>query len=112
MNYLVDVNLPKYFSFFNADNFIHVVDINPSMTDAEIWNYAITNNFVILTKDTDFFSRAILAKQCPKIIYFQVGNQTLKELHSYFQQYWDEITKHLNDSSLIIAKPSSFTVIL
>ena len=29
LRYLVDVNLPKHFRFFNADNFLHVVDINP-----------------------------------------------------------------------------------
>ena len=56
MNFLVDVNLPKYFRFFNSDNFIHDVDINPCMTDTEIWNYALNNNLVILTKDSDFFA--------------------------------------------------------
>jgi len=28
-SFLVDVNLPKYFSFFNLPNFKHVVDIDP-----------------------------------------------------------------------------------
>jgi len=37
MNYfLVDVNLPKFFSFFNEDNFVFVSDLNLKMTDLEI----------------------------------------------------------------------------
>jgi predicted nuclease of predicted toxin-antitoxin system len=112
MNYLVDANLPKYFSFFKSANFVHVVDINPSMTDAEIWNYALKNNSVILTKDTDFFSMSILAEKSPKIVYFQLGNQSLAELHFYFEKFWEEITKHLDNSFLIVAKPTSIMVIL
>jgi hypothetical protein len=37
--FLVDVNLPRKFRFFNKPNFIHVADINPSMTDKMIWDY-------------------------------------------------------------------------
>ena len=32
---------------------MHVVDIDPMMTDNEIWEYAIKNEKVILTKDAD-----------------------------------------------------------
>ena len=34
--FLVDVNLPKFFSFFNDSIFMHVTDINPKMSDSEI----------------------------------------------------------------------------
>ena len=47
--FLVDVNLPKYFQFFNSDKFIHIVDIDPSMTDSKIWQYALKNYMIILT---------------------------------------------------------------
>ena len=36
MNFLVDANLPKHFSFFNHTNFLHLVDINPYMTDEQV----------------------------------------------------------------------------
>lgn len=36
LSFLVDVNLPKYFSFFNNADFIFVSDINLQMTDTEI----------------------------------------------------------------------------
>lgn len=56
MKFLVDVNLPKYFNFFNKSDFIFVVDINEKMSDREIWNYALDNRFIIITKDSDFYS--------------------------------------------------------
>lgn len=55
--YLVDVNLPKKFKFFNTEQFIHVVDIKPKMKDSEVWDYALSNDLIIVTKDSDFYLR-------------------------------------------------------
>jgi len=35
--FLVDVNLPKRFSFFNHPNFGYVSDLDTRMTDTAIW---------------------------------------------------------------------------
>jgi predicted nuclease of predicted toxin-antitoxin system len=64
--YLVDVNLPKFFIFFDAPEFIHVRDINPKMTDSEIWNYAFKNQLVILSKDIDFYKRFLISNENAK----------------------------------------------
>ena len=90
-SFLVDVNLPKWFNFFNKENFIHIVDIDPRMTDEEIWEYAIRNNKVILTKDTDFYNKSISTVIKPKVICFQLGNMTLADLHNYFEVNWSKI---------------------
>ncbi|MBI9039228.1 MAG: DUF5615 family PIN-like protein [Bacteroidales bacterium] len=111
-SFLVDVNLPKYFKFFNTDNFFHVVDIDPSMTDSKIWQYALENNFIILSKDSDFYYKCILSSQSPKIVYFQLGNLTLNELYDYFTINWEKILSQLSKGNLIIAKRHSVEVIL
>ncbi|MBU0764559.1 MAG: DUF5615 family PIN-like protein, partial [Bacteroidetes bacterium] len=103
--FLVDVNLPKRFSFFNKPEFIHVVDIHPDMTDTEIWNYALNYKLVILTKNSDFYFRALTSNSSPRIVYFQIGNKTLKDLHLYFETYWKEITDKLLINSFLIALP-------
>ncbi len=110
--FLVDVNLPKHFRFFNADNYIHVVDIDPEMTDSKIWEYALNHQLVILTKDTDFYHRCILSPIGPKIVYFQLGNTTLKELHEYFNTNWETIRSLLDAGNLILAKPNTIEIIL
>ena len=91
--FLVDVNLPKMFSYFNTADFIHVVDINPRMTDQEIWTYAIMNNLVLLSKDADFFNLYLITDDHPKVINFRIGNMTLNELHQYFSKFWSKITE-------------------
>jgi len=103
-SFLVDVNLPKFFSFFNAQNFAFVSDLNLQMSDTEIWEYALKNKLVILTKDTDFYNRFLVTENAPKIIYFQLGNYSLKQLHQYFNDNWDKIQAEIENSKLIIAK--------
>ena len=110
-SFLVDVNLPKNFSFFNHENFVFVTDINSKMTDSEIWNYAITDDLIILTKDVDFYSRLLIADVCPKIIYFKLGNYSLKQLHNYFNLNWSLIEKQINTSKFILAKEDHIEVI-
>lgn len=104
LSFLVDVNLPKYFSFFNDSVFSFVSDINLQMSDTEIWDYALKNKLVIITKDTDFYSRFLVSENAPKIIYFQLGNSSLKQLHQYFNDNWDKIQTEIETSRLIIAK--------
>ena len=64
--YLIDVNLPKYFSFFSNENFEFVQDINTQMTDSDIWNYALKHDLIILTKDTDFIDKVMISAVKPK----------------------------------------------
>ena len=69
-NFLIDVNLPKYFSPFNFSNFQFVSDLNLKMTDSEIWNFSLKNELIIVTKDVDFLNRFLVSEYSPKIIYF------------------------------------------
>ncbi len=109
--FLVDVNLPKKFSFFNSALYIHVVDINPSMRDIEIWDYALANDLTILTKDTDFYEMFLTRETCPKVVTFKLGNLTLQQLHHYFSENWNTIIELLVDGSLIMAYLDSIKVI-
>lgn len=103
IKYLVDVNLPKKFSFFNSSEFIHVVDINPFWGDNEIWNYALKNNLIILTKDSDFYFKSIGKRPLPKIIYFKLGNMRLNQLHTYFLNNWEKLNIFISEYFLVIA---------
>ena len=111
MQFLVDVNLPKHFRFFNQPHFCHVVDIDPCMADQEIWNYALANDYIIITKDTDFYYKCLTSSKYPKIIHLSLGNTTLKELNRYFEQHWEELVEQLTSASFILAEREQFTVL-
>ena len=42
--------------------------------DWEIWRFAKENNFVIASKDSDFYNRAAVFGGPPKVIWLRVGN--------------------------------------
>ncbi len=111
MIYLVDVNLPKKFRFFNTPEFAFVVDIEATLPDAGIWTYALENDLIILTKDTDFYVRSLTAARRPKIIQFKLGNQTLAGLHQYFEINWRVLTDLIETHSLLIAYPNRVDII-
>ena len=46
--------------------------------DKTIRQYAIDNDFVIATKDADFYEMNMLYGQPPKIIWLKMGNQSKK----------------------------------
>jgi predicted nuclease of predicted toxin-antitoxin system len=108
--FLIDVNLPKFFGFFNKPEFQFVVDIRQEMTDTEIWDYTSQNDLVIVTKDRDFYNRFILADTHPKIIYLKIGNSTLKELHQFFTLHWQTITAHLAEADMIMVEENNITL--
>jgi predicted nuclease of predicted toxin-antitoxin system len=112
MQFLVDINLPKYFSFFNSPNFKFVEDIDLTLSDTKIWEFAISQNLVILTKDTDFYNRSILASKKPKVVFLKLGNTTLKQLHQYFRQNWEVIQEAIQENYLVVATQDSIDIIL
>jgi predicted nuclease of predicted toxin-antitoxin system len=87
------------------------MDINPKMKDEEIWNYAIENDLVILTKDTYFYNRFITSNNSPRIIFFKIGNMTLDELHIFFKSYWNSIVSKLDHNRFIIVSKDSIQLI-
>lgn len=108
--YLIDVNLPKYFSFFNSAEFEFVIDINAKWPDRNIWEYAREHELVIVTKDTDFYHRCLLDKQPAKVIHLRLGNLLLKDLHVFFHDNWEQITSHLQNARMIIVTADGIEV--
>lgn len=112
MRFIVDVNLPKLFKFFNTPDFEFVIDYDARWSDTEIWNYAISNNLIILTKDTDFLNKCLLSDIKAKVVYFDLGPFKLNELHLYFSDNWETIIKAIQDNTLVVAAPKSITIVL
>jgi len=53
----------------------HVYNLGLSKkTDIEIWDYATIHDYIIVTKDSDFYERSLLYGVPPKIIWLKTGN--------------------------------------
>ena len=99
--YLIDVNLPYYFSLWKGEEFIHQKDIDDKWTDSEIWSYAKENNLTIITKDSDFSHRIVISKPPPKVIHIRFGNLTFNDFFKVMTDNWDAIIDLSNKNKLV-----------
>ncbi len=97
MKFIIDANLPYFFSLWKGEDFIHVFDINDEMSDDEIWAYARGNKLTIVTKDADFSTKALFHTAPPKVIHLKTGNLKMKELYNFIVRNLHEI-ESISDS--------------
>ncbi|MEG3934844.1 MULTISPECIES: DUF5615 family PIN-like protein [unclassified Microcoleus] len=75
----------------------HVKTLGLTNTDdAEIWEYAKANDFVIVSKDSDFHQRSLLYGHPPKFIYLRVGNCSTSKIVQIMRDEID-IISHFGD---------------
>lgn len=78
MKLLLDENLsdriiPRIIDVYPGSE--HVKPLALTKTDdVVIWEYAKVNDYVIVSKDSDFYQRSLLLGHPPKFIYLRVGN--------------------------------------
>ena len=99
--FLIDVNLPYYFSLWHGEAFIHQRDIDDEWSDSEIWNYAKAHNLIIVTKDSDFSHRIILYTPPPKIIHIRFGNMRMNQFHETLKKHWPEVLRLIETNKLV-----------
>ncbi len=97
MKLLLDENL--------SDRIVHgIVDLYPNSEhvktlgltntdDADIWEYAKTNGFVIVSKDSDFHQRSLLYGHPPKCIYLRIGNCPTSKIIQILRNNLDTIVQ-------------------
>ncbi len=91
MKYLIDVNLPRYFSLWPGNEYEHVVEINDELKDSRIWLYAKEHDLTIVTKDTDFSELVLLNEPPPRVIHIKFGNMKMREFHQKISKIWNDV---------------------
>ena len=66
-----------------------------STDDALIWEYAKTNNFIIVSKDADFHQRSLVYGHPPKFIYLRIGNSPTSKIVDILRNNFDTICEFL-----------------
>lgn len=78
MKLLFDENLSHRLALKLAEEFPeseHVRNVGlKEAPDTEVWTYARTNGFTIVSKDSDFHQRSLLLGYPPKVIWVRLGN--------------------------------------
>jgi len=83
----------------------HVADVNLMTEDDEtVWRFAAAHGFVIISKDSDFFHRALLRGHPPKVIHLRVGNCSTQHIRNLLMDNVSLIYEFISDpiESLLI----------
>ena len=62
-------------------------------TDREVWEYARDNDYMVVSKDSDFGQLAFLYGQPPKVIWLRVGNQPTRPIAELLRTSVDVIAR-------------------
>jgi predicted nuclease of predicted toxin-antitoxin system len=89
--YLIDANLPYYFSLWKSDDYKHVNDLGDNWLDSRIWLYAKEQHLSIVTKDADFATRVLLEDDPVHVIHIRLGNLTMREFHQKLSGLWPDV---------------------
>ncbi len=99
--FLIDANLPYYFSLWKGSDFIHQKDIDDTWKDSQIWGYAKENNLTIITKDSDFSDKMLLHEPPPRVIHIRFGNIKMKEFFALLTAIWEDIKEMSSENKLV-----------
>jgi len=107
MRFLIDAQLPPALARWLLDRGYdakHVYDCFPdSTTDTEIWNYALQNNIVIISKDQDFAHRLTSTQgTSPSVVWLRVGNTSKRALLAWLTAIWPKIDRALSSGEQLI----------
>jgi len=91
--------LPSLFSYFPGSTHVALEKLETA-TDEKIWLFAKENNFVIVTKDSDFEELSIIKGTPPQIIWIKIGNADNKTVIDILTNNKDEIQKLLTHSEI------------
>lgn len=106
MKLLLDANL--------SDRIVNrIIDLYPdseqvkslgftNTNDGIIWEYAKANDFVIVSKDSDFYYRSLLYGHPPKFIYLRIGNSPTSKIVQILRDNFDIITQFGRESESIL----------
>ena len=89
--YLIDANLPRYFSLWMADDYQFVIDMDAAWSDLQVWTYAEANGLTIVTKDADFTDRVLLSVDGPGVIHIRTRNLKMKDFHRFLTPIWSDV---------------------
>ena len=78
----------------------HVKDFNlENSTDKQIWEFAKENNYIILSKDSDFHQLSFLYGAPPKVIWIRKGNCSTLAMADLISKFFKEIESFSADEN-------------
>ena len=98
---LIDENLPFSLGVRLGVDYIHASRIAEQATDTLLWQTARENDWIVLTRDTDFFDRLLRHGVPPRVIWIRLGNVRKSDLLRIVEERWPAIQQLVQANDLI-----------
>lgn len=106
MHFLIDAQLPPALARWLSDQGYsadHVVDLGlGGASDEVIWDHALTNAQVIVSKDDDFAIRRSLVAIGPPIVWVRFGNVSRTQTIARFERVLPVVIEALNQGEALV----------
>ena len=106
MRFVVDAQLPPALARMISElghEAEHVADIGlRDAGDSPIWDYAIREQAVVITKDEDFPHRLRQGGQGPVIVWLRIGNTSRRALLAWFRPLLPQIAALIANGERLI----------
>ena len=105
MKLLLDANISwrlaeKLKSHFADCTHVDHIELKVPASDNEIWEYALMNEFIIVTNDEDFIDLLNLKGYPPKIILLKTGNQSNQYIEMLLIKHKENIRSFYNNNDI------------
>ena len=109
MKFLLDAQLPPSLKQLFIDkgyDCIHTLELElgNDTPDKTINNISVTEQRILITKDSDFFDSFIIKNEPYKLILVKLGNTSKKELIQFFQDRFTDIIEKIKVESMILLR--------
>jgi predicted nuclease of predicted toxin-antitoxin system len=106
VNFIIDAQLPPALARWLTSQgqvATHVFDLGfNAADDSLIWQYALTNKAVIITKDEDFADRWLMSERLVPLVWLRKGNCSTRVLLQWLQPLWAEVLRRLEQGEQVI----------
>ena len=106
MKFLVDAQLPPALARALREAGYDVQAVRElGLREAEddaIWDYALANQAVIVTKDQDFADRLLSGGTAPIIVWLRIGNTSNRALLTWLLPLWPDILSRIQSGDTLI----------
>lgn len=74
-------------------------------SDLAVWDFAIENQLVIVSKDSDFTEKALIAQPSLKVVWIRLGNCSTANVHLLLRNKADAIYEFNSSGDIVLEIP-------
>jgi len=106
MRFLVDAQLPRQLARLLTESGHHAEHLESvglrHAKDSDVWDYALREHAVIITKDEDFMERLRRRREGPAIVWLRIGNAANAVLLASFMPLLKTVVDRLESGEKLI----------